>query len=524
MALSPFAVCPMTLALALSLSCGPAASPVTTTPGEPQPTDIDAGFVPTVTWSPCTFQGTTGSTSAECATAELPLDWERPAGRRIEVSVKRHISPTATAVVWFLHGGPAPRLGNEGFVPRLLATGVDVNVYMLDYRGTGLSTELQCLKARKPDSPGGVNVMESEQKECLAELKQQWGDELRFFSTEGHARDIMALAPLARVAGLPMYMVAHSYGTAVLQRLMHRKLAVSGAVLVGAYDLDDGFTERIDTLGNATAVAFLEACSQNPECRAKLGDNPGAKAVALFRNLANGQCFGTRGPEAVRQLRLLVAHLVSRRSLRELVAPLVFRLDRCSPADLQAIERLAKQLAPEGWDRIEGATQGTELQKNVFLSEGMLAPFPSLAEIEASAKDWTIDLGMTRSYLKLSEVWPRYGVDSALLTSPDADVPLLLVSGQWDMQTPVAGVSKFALRLTKPGQRQILVPGGTHFFESFPSPNEQSCELQLVAGFIRSPLAVDDSCLVRIPAVADNAKTALATTYFGTADLWENSK
>ncbi|HEV8549708.1 MAG TPA: hypothetical protein VGQ57_11785, partial [Polyangiaceae bacterium] len=80
----------------------------------------------------------------DCAVTEVPLRWDEPSGRRIELLVARYPSATpGGGQLWLLDGGP----GNTGatyMLPAILRlyTSLGLDVYVPQHRGTGHSTPL----------------------------------------------------------------------------------------------------------------------------------------------------------------------------------------------------------------------------------------------------------------------------------------------------------------------------------------------------------------------------------------------
>ncbi|KAG4223213.1 hypothetical protein PC116_g28320 [Phytophthora cactorum] len=68
------------------------------------------------------------------------------------------------------------------------------NVYMMDYRGTGLSTFLDCAAAQVITSgtPRGKSMDPSEVPSCAQALEDKYGD-LASFSTTSAAKDLVTL-------------------------------------------------------------------------------------------------------------------------------------------------------------------------------------------------------------------------------------------------------------------------------------------------------------------------------------------
>jgi len=137
-----------------------------------------------------------------CATVKVPLRWDNPHGKAIELLVARYRGKSAgNGQLWLLDGGP----GGTGAVymtPQILAlyASLGLDVYIPQHRGTGHSTPLHC------DDPDDVSG-------CGAALVDTWGDGLRGFHSVEAGRDVGFLIDHAGVASEPRFVFGLSYGS-----------------------------------------------------------------------------------------------------------------------------------------------------------------------------------------------------------------------------------------------------------------------------------------------------------------------
>jgi hypothetical protein len=70
-----------------------------------------------VTFAPCSLVTGGSDGRAECATVDVPLDWDNPSGRRASFFVKRlrGSAPGPHKQMWLLQGGPGG--AGDGFEP-----------------------------------------------------------------------------------------------------------------------------------------------------------------------------------------------------------------------------------------------------------------------------------------------------------------------------------------------------------------------------------------------------------------------
>jgi pimeloyl-ACP methyl ester carboxylesterase len=247
-----------------------------------------AGEAPTTPAAPLTWAGcgTTAEATAagvECATADLPMDYDEPEGARVQIAVAR-VPATDPAnrigSLFFNFGGP----GGPA-VDYLQAAGAGVfatlnqrfDIVGFDPRGVGQSTpaidcqvdqETQGIYSVPVPTPLDIDVdayvakVQGYVDACLANN----GEILEHVSTANVARDMDALR--AAVGDEQLSYLGFSYGTflgatyASLFPDRHRAMVLDGAVDADEY-INDPFSHiATQTAGFETALArFAEACA-----------------------------------------------------------------------------------------------------------------------------------------------------------------------------------------------------------------------------------------------------------------------
>src|SRR5262245_15493686 len=94
-------------------------------------------------WEPCSLYSDGHGPSAECARPIVPAYWNDPGAGTIELFVKRYGG--GGTQVWLLNGGPGGSGSDfEPLAEALVREAPDLQIYMLDHRGTGRSSRLGC--------------------------------------------------------------------------------------------------------------------------------------------------------------------------------------------------------------------------------------------------------------------------------------------------------------------------------------------------------------------------------------------
>ncbi|KAL3658221.1 hypothetical protein V7S43_016850 [Phytophthora oleae] len=301
---------------------------------------------------------------AECGIHNAPLCYPGicvSSETTVDIFVKRMLaasdSDNATNV-WVLQGGPGY---SSTAMESLMIDLYDqlegaMNVYTMDHRGTGRSTFLDCVAAQATTtgSPHGHSIDPAEVPSCAKDLQFKYGD-LAAFSVTSAATDLaVMISEYSNGANTTVYGV--SYGTAWVERLIHlNPPTVTGYVLdsiaVSSGASRDKFeyfsTWNIDF--GEVGDAFLALCEEDDECKARfepkgltntLGDlletfdkEPNSTCAVLMNNLTTNLI--DEPPALI--LRSALGALLQRLTLRKLIAPLVYRLSRCSLEDVEVL-------------------------------------------------------------------------------------------------------------------------------------------------------------------------------------------
>jgi pimeloyl-ACP methyl ester carboxylesterase len=269
--------------------------------------------VPSLAWTACDQKAQKGF---ECATAHVPLDYDRPAGKRIRLAVIRRAatdSANRIGTIFFNPGGPGGA-GTEDLpnwyrlFPATLRARFDLVSW--DPRGIGASTAVQCFRSDRREARFlGVAAAAFPQGRAQERLwtrtyrafgrrcAKRNGALLRHLSTGDSARDL----DLLRLAvGSPqLNYLGVSYGTllgatyANLFPAAVRALVLDGNVDPVAWSqpgrLDTSLRLHSDQATGKTATAFLNRCGRAGRARCAFSAGSAratrAKFAALVRRV-----------------------------------------------------------------------------------------------------------------------------------------------------------------------------------------------------------------------------------------------
>jgi pimeloyl-ACP methyl ester carboxylesterase len=266
--------------------------------------------VPSLAWKACAQKG------FDCATARVPLDYDRPAGRQIRLAVIRHIATDAAnriGTIFFNPGGPGGA-GTEdlpnwyGLFPATLRARFDLVSW--DPRGIGASTAVQCFRSDRQEArflgPAAAAFPQGRVQQRLwtrtyrafgRRCAKRNGALLRHLSTADSARD---LDLLRQAVGSPqLNYLGVSYGTllgatyANLFPGVVRALVLDGNVDPVAWSrpgrLDTSLRLHSDLATGKAATAFLNRCGRVGRARCAFSAGSAratrAKFAALVRRV-----------------------------------------------------------------------------------------------------------------------------------------------------------------------------------------------------------------------------------------------
>ncbi len=479
----------------------------------------DARLEPPLVWTPCG--------SRECSELSVPVRWSAPQGARLALHVEHLPRIAPKAQLWLLQGGPGAAGAGLGALLDTIATrSPELELFLPDHRGSGLSGRLACDDEEAPQSPGGVTITDEEWPVCVASLRRRMGDTLADYSSEAAARDLAALIARFRVSGRPVFIYGVGYGTTLAHRFLQLSPDGADGVILDSVSWPDRTYLDYDSLWNQAARGWFDLCGADALCSSKLGADPWSALDSLERRLADG----SHCPAVVdagltpRRLEQLLAALIAHDDTRVAAPALVYRLQRCAPADRDAaMNALRWQEAQQGAD----TSFSPVLARNILLSELGLTDPAMDPVLERAAEACLACPGIGIGLRARTEAWPRYPFPERLRSWAATETPLLQLAGGLDPLAPAARLmaSGAAEHFTAQGQSIIIFPHAAQsVVDSTPTrtPGAPDCGLDLLLQFVVAPRApLDRGCLGDL-APPDFTGTSLAPAILGTPDAWDN--
>lgn len=492
-----------------------------------------------ISWQDCT-PGAQGR-KVECATIQVPLDWNDPNGRRISYFVQRMPArqQPSRGAIWYLTGGPG-FTESITYAEHLTSGDPTLDLYLPDHRGVGRSSRLGCPDQESLQSPGLLNITVSELDPCLEQLRAEWGDGVRKFSATGAAHDVGEVIRRTRKTDGPVFVYGLSYGTYLAQRYLQLyPHQATGVILNSAiYPPEIRVTAQSESRDRAIHKVF-DQCGRDPFCSGKLGSDPWSRLGEALDKVERQECrFAS--PFSRDDLRMAVGAVGQ--GLDSTILPaLVYRILRCSEGDRAALNPVIGEMSawlhpPAPPTPPAGIT--LELMDSYLLAHIIQKselwgpkPYPTAAELAMRRKGLyavnpepesppgfeTADDETLLAKLPLYEGPPLAG-------TLEASLPVLILHGALDPITPLEGAQSLMEHDTHSNHHLVVIPRGVHGGVTMSADGRASraCADALATGFLADPHSPPArACIEEIPPVDFRGSAELARQFFGTTDLWE---
>lgn len=445
------------LALAALAACSPRTP--TTPPTVTRVSDATLAFTPCMLTHPTRLV----SLKVECATLEVP---ENPSGegRRIRLSIVRDPAISerkAPDPLFILAGGPG--MGAQemfaGTAAAFARIGRDRDIILVDQRGTGRSTPLNCdldpegdwLKGAEP-TPATIDA---EARACLDKLGA--GHDVRQYTTSVAVRDLEAVRQALGVERINLYGV--SYGTRVAQHYLRRHPdRVRSVILDGVVPPGLALGPAIATDAEAALARIFRRCTAQPACRSAFGD-----PAATYRSLM------ARLRAAPQEVRLPDPRTGEPRSLRfgERHLAAVLRLSSYTASQAALLPVALHEAATKDnftplastllmlHDSLEDSL-AAGMHYSVVCAEDI--PFAGVVD-RARLQATYMGTETMDTLQRVCALWPRGPVDADFRRPLATGVPVLLLSGADDPVTPPA-YGEAALRGLADARHVVLAGEG----------------------------------------------------------------
>ena len=443
---------------------------------------------------PCVVRG--ANRLGDCATIDVPLDYGNPDGQAIEVHVSvlsAEGTGTSKDPVFIFAGGPGQAAGEYGVIAEIVfrETMRRRDIVLVDARGTGLSTPMQCEQSDETgpfDLEGGIVDIRA----CRTAIDF----DVRYINLETIVQDIDRVREALGYETINVW--GGSYGTRVIAHYVRRFPArVRSIIADGILPPDIALFETAGQSAGRAKDLLVEDCMNRPDCAARFPDLD-AQIQALTEDAKAGRLvFDGIDPFTGEPLVGVVPYEFFVESLRSVMysadgtVVLPLSIEAATNGNLQPL--LAGMLGGDA-----GMYIGMTL--SVLCGEELARLTPEQAK-KAGEGTFAGD-SYYRFWARNCDVWDYFtrgnGLPDDIHDPVNTDIPALILSGNVDPITPPSMGDHLAKSFTN--SQHIIVNGTGHI------ASMTGCMPSLIHQFIEDldPQAVDASCLGhlrRLPAI-----------------------
>ncbi len=359
------------------------------------------------------------------------------------------------------------------------------DILLIDQRGTGRSHAFMC----PMDNPETMDESPEEVTKLALECIDQFDGNAEFYTTARAVEDLDALREATGYPQLTVYGV--SYGTRVGLEYLRAYPNNTRALL-----LDGVVAPTVNLAGSEIAVRSQQAfdrlvarCDADEACKEAHGD--------LRASFETVRALLIDSPASVKLIHPISGKMVD----REVGESDLLGAVRLMPYSTESLALLPLMLtqAKQGQFTMLAA-QAIQIEEQfasnyaIGMNNSVLCSedFPYLTDAEREPRQDTYFAGSMIEMIKaMCDVWPRSGDYSASRTLFDSDVPVLLMSGEYDPITPPSNAEVVDEMLSN--SRHVVVPAQGH------GVFDRGCMAQITVNFVEQANfeEFDASCVER---------------------------
>ena len=206
-------------------------------------------------------------TAVQCVQMLLPLDWQKPEGKKITVTaviISALSSHSDSDPIVILAGGPGQAASDFGEFATSIFRKIHKNkdIILFDLRGTGLSTPLICPQG---EEDAEINTSEQRQQELLKECLASFDVDVRHFTSYDQIQDMEAFRTYMGYSQFNFW--GGSFGTRIAQHYIHfYPNNVRSAIMDGAISSGHNLIESFPVSSDYALNILFENCKNDKNC------------------------------------------------------------------------------------------------------------------------------------------------------------------------------------------------------------------------------------------------------------------
>jgi len=450
----------------------------------------------TITLTDCDVQGVPGK--QKCGTLEVYENRATKTGRKISLNIvvypatgpDRQPDP-----LFYFAGGPGSAATEDapGFVPAFAKIREHRDLVFVDQRGTGRSHPLDCPFYNPADLQSylGYFFPLEEVRKCRAELETK--ADLKLYTTTIAMDDIDEVRAALGYERINLF--GGSYGTrAALTYLKRYPQHVRTATLQGVSPTDQYLPGDFPVSNERALEGILAECAADEACN-KAFPNLKSEAKAVLAQLIKGPVeVEVEKPNSKERVKVKLSRDLAAEAIRYMLY---------SPVPASRVPLLLHRAAEGNFEPL--ANQALFYRRvlvgtgsnGMYLSITCAEDLPGIKPGEGERLGANTFLGdyRLRQQREACALWPRAEVERNYTAPVRVDVPVLILTGEWDPVTPPANGDRIAKNL--PNSLHIVVPHGAHGLGGLEGID---CVLGLTTGFVEqgTTRGLDTSCVKNV--------------------------
>jgi pimeloyl-ACP methyl ester carboxylesterase len=419
--------------------------------------------------------------AAKCGTLDVPENRDKPGGRRITLAVAvlpaNTLNPRSDPL-FILAGGPGQAASFLGpFAASLTGVRKDRDIVLVDQRGTGRSSPLDCAAFKPDDTPEATLELDPVPKAtaCAKELAARGVDATQY-TTAAWIADLEAVRAALDYPKINLW--GGSYGTrAAMEYVRRHPDRVRSVVLDGVAPPSMKVSLDVWPSRDVALSEVLDACARSPACRAAHPDLPATLAAIREHLGAQGRAITLTDPRTgeAQAEHVTFDHVIGALQpltyAPELSALMPEIIARVAAGDYGPLYASAMLVTADLAEQMSNA-----LHYSVTCTEDF--PRVTAADVTRALADVRARTLALRA-LAVCDVWPKGKAPADAATPVQSDVPTLILSGGLDPVTPPGNGAEVAKTL--PRSRHVVARGYGHIV----SPH--ACGPRLVSAFVDDP-------------------------------------
>lgn len=473
----------------------------------------------------------------DCAYIPFPLNRQNLADGEITVFVRRFYATKPTSEgIWYNNGGPGDSLVKEAPVADLLvSTNANWTVYLQDHRGTGLSSPVNCPDGNPPLLDPYNSTTTLAYSKCMDGITREFGHKLAYYTPDAAAADLGDTINLMNLGHVSV--ISLSYGTYMTNALLQREdvkidtVILDGPVAPGRWYTGDGvFRNRL------AAENLLRTCTETSSlCKSLFGSMGHLPMMVMNAIIDKTLVCLDKLPwlataQAQFKLTLWVSNMVAIKEHQPLLAPLFYRLYRCSDSDVTQLNYFRDwQLSSESYiaPTIDDSLGlGLNIAASELYSANKETELSYDEQVQLVGRSFASGGGeIPMSYVRYETKWTPYEFTASNRKFAQPKMPVYILVGTLDPNTENGLGAWFRDGLGASAQL-IEVPYEVHGTFNYYNTCVQGIVLQILS--TRGAGPIDESCLAALPPPdfdgKDEATQQMSLTAFGVTDLWNGAK